>query len=184
MDGTLTRSGNRFTVTFERELAHPPEKVWRVITERELLVQWFPSDVEGEWKVGAPLRFLFPEDVQDMVTDDDTRGEVLAMEPNRLLEYSWGPHTLRMEIIPTASGCTFRLSETMDDPSIVARDGAGWEACLANFLSVLETGTTGKYEPEDWRVLFAKYAAKFEPVAGPQQGPPVEVLEERARGKG
>ena len=59
MDATLTKNGPRYTLGLERHLAHPPEKVWRVLTERDLLKQWFPCDVEGEWKVGTALRFNF-----------------------------------------------------------------------------------------------------------------------------
>jgi uncharacterized protein YndB with AHSA1/START domain len=180
MDATLEKHGNWFTIRFERELAHPPEKVWRALTEPALLRQWFPCEVEGDWAVGAGLKFIFPGDVSGIVAEEDTKGEVLALEAGRLLEFSWGTTSvLRMEIVPTEKGCRFVFSDTKSDPSIVARDGAGWQACLVEFLSVLETGASGKYQPEDWRVPFAKYTAKFEPDAGPQQGPPIEVLEGR-----
>ncbi len=35
-------------VRFSRRLPHPPEKVWRALTEAEHLAAWFPTTVEGE----------------------------------------------------------------------------------------------------------------------------------------
>ncbi len=175
MDATLQRSGTGFTIRFERDLAHTPEKVWRVISERALLTQWFPCDIVGEWKTGAPLRFVFPDEVAGMVAEVDTHGKVLACEVGRLLEFSWGTGSvLRMEIVPNERGCRFVLSDTKSDPGILARDASGWETCLANFASVLETGSAGAFQPGEWRQLFATYTAKFEPEAGPQQGPPAD----------
>jgi uncharacterized protein YndB with AHSA1/START domain len=57
--GMLERAGNRWQLRFTRDLHHPPEKVWRSITEPEHLAAWFPSDIEGERAVGAVLRFPF-----------------------------------------------------------------------------------------------------------------------------
>ena len=35
------------TVTIEREMAHPPEKVWRALTQRPLIEDWLmPNDFE------------------------------------------------------------------------------------------------------------------------------------------
>ena len=41
------RSDGRWRLRFTRALAHPPEKVWRAITEPEHLAQWFPTTIEG-----------------------------------------------------------------------------------------------------------------------------------------
>lgn len=73
---TETRS-----VVVERELAHPPEKIWRALTRQHLLEEWLmPNDFEavvghrfslrGEW--GGVLDC-----------------EVLSIEPHRTLRYSW-----------------------------------------------------------------------------------------------
>jgi uncharacterized protein YndB with AHSA1/START domain len=43
MDATLIKDGSRYTVRFERKLAHSPEKVWQSLTERELLQQVVPK---------------------------------------------------------------------------------------------------------------------------------------------
>ena len=56
--GTLTRDDDDCTVTFIRELPHPVEKVWRAVTEPEHLGAWFPDQIVGERRAGAPLRFV------------------------------------------------------------------------------------------------------------------------------
>lgn len=175
MDGTLIKDGRRYTMRFERELAHPPEKVWRAITEREFLRQWFPCDIEGGWEPGAMLKFTFPDEFADMVADEDTRGEVLTVDPGRLLEFRWGRDSvLRMELEPAPAGCRFVLSDTLTDGSILARDAAGWEYCIHNLVLVLDGSPAEQFDADAWRVPFERYVAKFEPVAGAQQGPPGE----------
>ncbi len=87
MDASLTKTGPRYTLGLERRLAHSPEKVWRVLTERDFLNQWFPCDVEGEWKVGSELRFNFLHGEGEGLPEEDLRGEVLVLDPPRLLEY-------------------------------------------------------------------------------------------------
>ena len=105
MDASLTKSAERYTLALERRLSHSQHKVWRVVTEKELLNQWFPAHVLGEWKVGAELRFEFQHGEGDDLPEEELRGEVLAVEPERLLEFRWGKHILRCELIPDGDGC-------------------------------------------------------------------------------
>src|ERR1700746_846861 len=56
--GTLTRQGDRWMLTFTRRLAHPREKVGRAVTEPEHLAAWYPQEIVGERRAGAPLRFV------------------------------------------------------------------------------------------------------------------------------
>lgn len=50
----------RWQLRFTRSFRHPPEKVWRAISEPEHLARWFPTTIEGERVAGAVLRFAFP----------------------------------------------------------------------------------------------------------------------------
>ena len=56
--GSLTRQGDRWMLTFTRRLAHPREKVWRAVTEPEHLAAWYPQEIVGERRAGAPLRLV------------------------------------------------------------------------------------------------------------------------------
>ena len=97
MDATFVKAGARYTLGLERRLAHSPEKVWRVLTERELVKQWFPADIDGEWKVGATLQFKFLHGEGDGLSDGGRKtrhgvGEAsqreVAGSTGSLLEYA------------------------------------------------------------------------------------------------
>jgi len=67
-------------LSFECELAEPPEKVWRALTEPELLAAWMmPNDMKAE--AGSRFAFAGP--------DAPIECEVLEAEPGKLLRYSW-----------------------------------------------------------------------------------------------
>ena len=171
MDATLERSGSGYALMVERRLAHPPEKVWRAVTERELLKQWFPCDVEGVWEVGAPLRFIFLHGEGEGLPDEDHHGEVLAVDEPRLLAFRWGKHRLKLELEAHADGCLFRLSESFDEPSWGARNAAGWEMCLESLDLLVEGAAVAEFAADVWRTKFEHYVRQFEPTFGPQHDP-------------
>ncbi len=172
MQATFKKVGGRYMLELERRLAHSPEKVWRVLTERELLRQWFPSDIEGEWKAGAGLKFIFLHGEGEGLSEEELRGEVLTVDPPRLLEFRWGDHLLRCELIAEGDGCRLLFSETLGDASTGARDAAGWEMCFDNLDLLLQGVSPASFALDVWRGKFEQYVKKFEPVAGPQQGMP------------
>ena len=172
MDCEFTRVDDRFELTLERKLAHPVEKVWRVLTEPELLCQWFPCDVVGEWKVGADLQFIFRHGEGEGLSEEELRGKVLAVEPPHLLEFSWGQHHFRCQLTADGDGCHLRFTESLTDPSQGARNAAGWEMCFENTEAVLQGVEVALFVYEVWKTKFEKYVKKFEPEMGPQQGPP------------
>jgi uncharacterized protein YndB with AHSA1/START domain len=169
--GSLERATDRPRLRFARRLAHPPDRVWRAITEPDELAAWFPDTiVVGEWAVGASLRF---EPAPGMGEGFD--GEVLAYEPPRLVEFSWGTDVIRNEIEPDAQGSLLTLVDTIDSLGKAARDGAGWHVCLDQLEHRLD-GTAAPWTPgERWRQLHPAYVGGFGPDAatiGPPEGAP------------
>jgi uncharacterized protein YndB with AHSA1/START domain len=160
---TLLTDRDRPGIRLERHLPDPPEIVWQALTEREQLRSWFPSDVivdGGEWMPGAEITFPFPPEVIDLTLT----GEVLEVEEPQLLSFTWGEETLRFELSPDGTGTRLVLIDELP-ASAAARNAAGWDACLDR-LAGLEPA------PDAWRPRFEAYAAEFEPVIGPQEGPP------------
>lgn len=172
MSTTLNKNDNSYTLRLKRRLNHSPEKVWRVLTQRDLLKQWFPCDVVGEWRVGEPLKFNFLHGEGEGLSEDELSGEVLSVVPEKLLEFRWGKHFLRCELEAEPDGCPFTFSETIENPSWGARNAAGWEMCLENLDLLLEGAAAAKFVVEVWQEKFDKYRNKFEPEAGPQEGMP------------
>lgn len=151
---------------FTRRLAHPPEKVWRAVTEPGHLDAWFPQRIVGDWAVGAPL--TFESRAGEFPAFD---GEVLACEPPSLLEFRWGSDVIRFEIVPGPHGCTFVLTDTFGEHGKAARDAAGWHTCL-DFLAQHLQGTPPPWSSgERWSEVYPGYVAKFGPEAA-TLGPP------------
>lgn len=150
-------------VRLERQLPDPPRVVWRALTEREQLRSWFPSDVivsGGRWETGAEISFPFPPEVIDMTLT----GQVLEADEPKLLAFTWGEETLRFELEPEGGGTRLVLIDELPADA-AARNAAGWDQCL-DLLAGLDVA------PDSWRSRFEAYAAGFEPVLGPQAGPP------------
>jgi uncharacterized protein YndB with AHSA1/START domain len=139
--------------------------VWRAITEPAHLETWFPGRIVGEWTVGSKLEFHgeFPT----------FHGEVLAVDDGSVLEFRWGPDTIRLEILPRVNGCTLTLTDTFDELGKAARDAAGWHECLDHLHDDLE-GTTPSAWGERWKVVHPAYVDEFGPEAS-SIGPPDPV---------
>jgi len=164
--GTLTRQGDRWSLVFTRRLAHPREKVWRAVTEPEHLAVWYPQEIVGDRRPGAPLRFVssggasFP-------------GQMLVFDPPSVMEFSWGTNVLRIELRQDGPGTVLTLTDTFDDVGKAARDAAGWHECLDRLVSDLD-GTVPPPKGERWRQIHPVYVAELGPEAS-TIGPPAEL---------
>lgn len=160
MDATLNTRDGRYVLYFERHLAHPPEKVWRAITERDHLRSWFPADLEVEAGVGGQVRWTFTEDDKDDVPD----GVVTAWEPPHRFAFDINGQTLRWELRSTDTGCRLVFTNIFDDGPYSASYATGWEMCLAAFEALLDGGepTTST----DYPTRHEEYAERFGLSAG------------------
>lgn len=172
MNGTLEQTPDGPRLRFTRRLAHPPEKVWRAITEPAHLEAWFPDRIVVErWAVGAPLRF---EPAEGM--GEGFEGEVLAFDPPRALELRWGTDVVRLEVEPDGDGTTLTLLDTIDQLGKAARDGAGWHVCLDQLEHHLD-GAAPPWAPSDrWREVHPSYVAELGAEAA-TIGPPAGALD-------
>jgi uncharacterized protein YndB with AHSA1/START domain len=159
-DARLLTDHERPAIRLERHLPDPPGVVWRALTERGQLRDWFPCDViiaGGRWEVGATISFPFrPELHMDMTLT----GEVLEVDEPSVLAFTWGDDALRFELSPERDGTRLVLIDELP-PDAAARNAAGWEQCLDRLAGI-------EAEPDGWQPRFERYAATFEPVLGPQ----------------
>ena len=157
---TLETIGDKAVLRFERRLAHPPEKVFRAISDGAELAHWFPARVQvQELRAGAPIRFEFPDaDV------DAPAGEVLQVDPPKLLVYMWGDDVLRWEIVPEEPDSGLHFTHTVtgadDWPARLqaARHAAGWDVCLAALVARLDRREPGEV---DWFARNQAYVERF-----------------------
>ena len=86
---------------FERRLAHPPEKVFRAISDPAELRHWFPAARRDRAAGGR----ADPLHASRSRTSTRRGGEVLEVDPPKLFVYTWGDDVLRWEIVPDGAGC-------------------------------------------------------------------------------
>jgi uncharacterized protein YndB with AHSA1/START domain len=170
--GQLEEDGGRWRLRFERELPHPPEKVWQALTEPEHLSAWFPTDIEGERASGAPLRFKFRNGEGPTID-----GQMVVYDPPRILELSWGDEeTLRFELESAGGGTLLTFVNTMGQLGKAARDAAGWHASLDLLASHLD-GQSPPLDPrERWSQVHKAYVERFGPEAS-AIGPPATATD-------
>src|ERR1043166_969862 len=79
-DGSMTKPDAARSVVIEREMPHPPEKVWRALTQPHLIAEWL---MKNDFTPAVDHRFSLRADWGAV------EGRVLAIEPNKRLSYTW-----------------------------------------------------------------------------------------------
>lgn len=73
------------SVVIERHLAHPPERVWRALTQPHLIAEWL---MQNDFAPALGHRFNLTGEWGGTLDC-----EVLAIDPPRTLAYSWNHAT-------------------------------------------------------------------------------------------
>ncbi|WP_432825212.1 SRPBCC family protein [Dactylosporangium sp. CA-092794] len=116
----------RWTLRFVRDLHHPPERVWRMLTEPGPLSRWAPFTADRDLGTPGPATLT----MIDGDTAQPLAAEVLRAEPPSLLEYTWGEDLLRWELEPAGDVTRLTLWHTLADRDFVSKVAAGWHQCV------------------------------------------------------
>ncbi|HEX4825794.1 MAG TPA: SRPBCC domain-containing protein [Candidatus Polarisedimenticolaceae bacterium] len=108
-----TAPGQTETIEMEFDLPHRPEKVWRALTDPELLREWLLPVIGFKAEPGAEFMFK----TQPYPGWDGTVScRMLAIDENRSLRYAWTVPFLEtvvtFTLAPTASGTRLTLVQT------------------------------------------------------------------------
>jgi uncharacterized protein YndB with AHSA1/START domain len=100
-------------ISFEFDLQHSPEKVWRALTDPELLAEWLLPTVGLKLEPGA----AFTLKTQPYPGWDGTVScKMLEIDAQRKLSYTWDVPFLQtvvtFTLTPTASGTRLSLVQT------------------------------------------------------------------------
>src|SRR5579863_1234643 len=102
----MTQAETR-SVVIEREIPYPPEKIWRALTESHLIEEWL---MKNDFSPVVNHRFNFRADWGSV----DCR--VIAVEPNKMLSYTWGALGLEsivtFTLTPTSTGTHLRMEQS------------------------------------------------------------------------
>jgi len=134
------------SLVIEREMPHSPEKIWRALTQGALLEQWLMAN---DFLPIVGHRFNFraaPMAHWNGVTDC----EVLVVEPNKRLAYSWsgsgdeaarGPKTVvTWTLTPVKSGVLVRMEQSgfrPEDESSYRGASYGWQRFVTGLERVV-----------------------------------------------
>jgi uncharacterized protein YndB with AHSA1/START domain len=129
------RSTETLCVVLEREIPHPPEKIWRALTQPHLIEEWL---MRNDFEPVVDHRFNLRA---DWGTVDC---QVLAVEPNKTLSYTWAAYGLEsvvtFTLTPTGTGTRLRMEQSGFRPDQQqAYQGAkgGWQQFFAALEQLL-----------------------------------------------
>lgn len=123
------------SVVVERELPHPPEKIWRALTQPQLIEEWL---MKNEFKPAVGHAFSLRADWGTVEC------RVRTVEPNRTLSYTWDATPLESVVTwtltPTETGTMLRMEQTgfrQDQPMFYGGAKRGWPKFLDKLEDVL-----------------------------------------------
>ncbi len=132
---TTTRS-----LVIEKELPHPPGKIWRALTQGPLIKEWM-MDNDLQPVVGHKFSFRStPMPNWNGVIDC----EVLIVEPNKRLSYSWNSMGLESivawTLVETSGGTLVRMEQSgfrLDQETAYKGANYGWQKFIGGLERVV-----------------------------------------------
>jgi uncharacterized protein YndB with AHSA1/START domain len=130
-------------ITVETNVRAPIERVWRAYTTPDDIVQW--NAASDDWhttKSTVDLRvggvFSSRMEAKDGSVGFDFAGTYTKVVPNRLIEYSFGDRTAKVEFTEKADGVNVRVSFDAETTHSTEQQQSGWQAILDNFARYVE----------------------------------------------
>lgn len=130
------------SVSVEREFPHPPEKLWRALTQPHLIQEWL---MRNDFVPAVGHRFNLSGDWGGVLDC-----EVLEVEPNEVLSYTWNfahadpafdlRSVVTFTLAPTGTGTRLRVEQTGFRPEQKQAFGGakvGWQQFLGKLEQVL-----------------------------------------------
>ena len=123
------------SVIVEREMPYPPEKIWRALTQPQLIAEWL---MKNDFRPVVDHRFSLSADWGAVDC------QVMAVEPNKTLSYTWGAYGLESVVTwtltATGAGTHLRMEQSgfrPDQQQAYHGAKAGWPRFFANLEQVL-----------------------------------------------
>jgi uncharacterized protein YndB with AHSA1/START domain len=144
-----------YTITFNRTSKHPPERLWRAITDPREVERWMSYPTKIDLRVGGEYDVDFSRTM-----DGGLDGIIVRIEPERRLAYVWGLSVLEWVIEPYASGSRYKFIHHGQGPGSVEKEAGiagGWHL----WFDALDEHLDGKPpRPED-QALYAELEVAY-----------------------
>ena len=134
------------SIVIERVMPHPPEKIWRALMQSPLIEEWL---MKNDFRPVVGHKFNFRADPMpgwNGVTDC----EVLVVEPNERLSYSWNSSgeeavnglktVVTWTLTPVDGGTLLRMEQSgfrAQDERFFKGAGFGWQKMVAALERVI-----------------------------------------------
>ena len=150
--GALTEPA---TLTIQRLLPGPIERVWAYLTESEMRRRWLASGAM-EMKVGAPFEFVWRNNELTNPAGERPAGfgeefrmqsRITELDPPRKIAFTWNASgDVSFELVPQGENVLLTVTHRrLPDRATMLMVGAGWHM----HLDVLVARATGE-EPEPY----------------------------------
>ena len=129
------------SLSLDFDLQHPPEKVWRALTDPELLQQWLLPVLDFKLEPGAAFTFK----TQPYPGWDGTVScRFVEIEPYRKLTYTWSVPFLEtvvtFTLTPSATGTHLSMVQSGFKPDQKRESGGaryGWKMMTGKLVDLL-----------------------------------------------
>ncbi|TDU91314.1 uncharacterized protein YndB with AHSA1/START domain [Kribbella voronezhensis] len=139
-----------YVATAEAEISASPDQVWDVLTDPEQIKKFmFGTEVKTDWQPGSPISWQGVYEGKDY----EDKGEILAVEPGRLLKVThYSPlsgqpdvpenyHTLTYELADRGTKTHLSLSQDNNASEEEAEHSRGmWEMLVNGVKEAAERG--------------------------------------------
>jgi uncharacterized protein YndB with AHSA1/START domain len=156
------KEGDTWTLVLVRDLPHPPEKVWKALTDPEHLREWAPFDADRNLGVVGTAKLT----TIGAPTTHVTESQIKRADAPRLLEFNWGGGDIRWELEPKDRGTRLTLWANIDR-RYISMGAAGWHICLDVLDHLLAGEPLGRiagpeaFKVDGWQRLNSEYAKQF-----------------------
>jgi uncharacterized protein YndB with AHSA1/START domain len=137
----ITAKAQTEALTFEFDLKHPPKKVWRALTDPELLKEWLLPTIGLKLETGADFTFktqAYPG------WDGTVNCRFVEIEPEHKLTYTWCvpfmETVVTFTLTPTATGTRLSLVQSGFKPDQKQNFGGaryGWKMMGEKLVELL-----------------------------------------------
>ena len=131
------------TITVETVVAAPIQQVWRAYTTAEDITQWNAASddwhttrAEVDLRVGGA--FCSRMEAKDGSMGFDFVGTYTRIDAPRLIEYSFGDRTARVEFAEGNDGVAVCVTFDCETAHPIEQQRNGWQAILNNFARHVE----------------------------------------------
>ena len=131
-------------ITVETAVAAPIEQVWRAYTTPADIKQW--NAASDDWHTTAASvdlqvggAFSSRMEAKDGSMGFDFAGTYTKIVENKLIEYSFGDRTAKVEFVQGKNDVTLRVTFDAEETNSVEMQRGGWQAILNNFARHVES---------------------------------------------